>query len=45
MNRLLNRFYEILEIINKSDLSDKFVIIGSWAYFPKKFKRIPLQLS
>ena len=33
MNQLLSRFNEILKIINETGLSDKLVIIGSWAYW------------
>lgn len=33
MNQLLNRFNEILKVINEFELTDNLIIIGSWAYY------------
>ncbi|MDD3149325.1 MAG: GSU2403 family nucleotidyltransferase fold protein [Candidatus Gastranaerophilales bacterium] len=33
MNPLLNNFFDIIKAINETQATDKFVIIGSWAYW------------
>jgi hypothetical protein len=33
MKQLLNNFFDIIQIINELKVYDKFVIIGSWAYW------------